>query len=57
MTPEMAKRVLDGVKDGKNYTDQSIRLALILTGDLDDQRDYVEWKPQEEQSLPAVQHL
>ena len=57
MTPDAAKKILDGVKDGKNYTRQTIDLALIFTGDLDDKRDYAEWQPQQEQSLQAVSCL
>ena len=57
MTPDAAKKILDGVKDGKNYTRQTIDLALIFTGDLDDKRDYAEWQPQQEQPLQAVPYL
>lgn len=57
MTPESAKRILDEVKDGKNYTRQTIDLALILTGDLDDKRDYAERQSQQEPPLQAVSCL
>ena len=36
MTLEMARRVLDRLKDGADYSEQTIRQALIATGDLEE---------------------
>lgn len=35
MTREMARRILDAVKDGAKYNSLVIRHALFMTGDLD----------------------
>ena len=36
MTLEMARRVLDRVRDGANYPEHVITEALIATGDLEE---------------------
>ena len=36
MTYEMAKKILDRLKDGADYSEQIIRQALKATGDLEE---------------------
>ena len=36
MTYEMAKKILDRLKDGADYSERTIRQALIATGDLEE---------------------